>query len=61
MTTDEIAQNQKLLSLDSNLFKDWIDILEYADKVKYAKEPAELEKMKTDLASVKSLINSVEN
>ena len=61
MTTDEIAENQKLFSLDFNLFKDWIDILEYADKVKYAKEPAELKKMEKDLANIKSFINSVEN
>tara|TARA_Y100001970_G_C14202385_1_gene841879 strand:+ start:1368 stop:2231 length:864 start_codon:yes stop_codon:yes gene_type:complete len=61
MTTNEIIENQNLFSLDPTLFDNWIEILNYADKVKYAQELAKSKKMQADLYNIKSIINSIEN
>lgn len=61
MTTNEIIENQKLFSLDATLFDNWIEILNYADKVKYAQEMAKSKRMQADLHNLKSIINSIEN
>ena len=44
MNTKEIIDNRKLFILDDNLFNKWIEILVYADKVKYAQAFAEEKK-----------------
>ena len=61
MTTNQIAENRKLFSLDTKLFENWIEILNYADKVKYAQELAKSKKMQSDLFNIKSIINSLGN
>ena len=61
MTTNEIIENQKLFSLDAAIFDNWIEILNYADKVKYAQEVVKSKKMQADLYNIKSIINSIDN
>ena len=61
MTTNQIIENRKLFSLDATLFDNWIEILNYADKVKYAQELAKSKRMQADLHNLKSIINSIEN
>ena len=61
MNTKEIIDNRKLFILDDNLFNKWIEILVYADKVKYAQAFAEEKKMQTDLGNIRLIIDSQED
>lgn len=59
MTTDEIADNRHLIQIDENQLELWIDFLQKADKVKYAKELFAVEKMNSDMEKILNWINKI--
>ena len=59
MTTGEIAENKNLIQIDEVQLKLWIDFLQKADKVKYAKELYTVEKMKRDMEKIFEWINKI--
>ena len=59
MTTDEIADNRHLIQIDENQLELWIDLLQKADKVKYAKELFAVEKMNSDMEKILNWINKI--
>ena len=59
MTTGEIAENKNLIQIDEVQLKLWIDFLQKADKVKYAKELYTIEKMKRDMEKIFEWINKI--
>ena len=59
MTTDEIANNRHLIQIDEIQLELWIDFLQKADKVKYAKELFAVEKMNSDMEKILNWINKI--
>jgi hypothetical protein len=59
MTTHEIANNRHLIQIDENQLELWIDFLQKADKVKYAKELFSVEKMNSDMEKILNWINKI--
>lgn len=49
MTTEEIAQNRVMFPLENALFKSWLDLLQRADLIKYAKVIPESSVVQADL------------
>ena len=58
MTTDEIKLNQNIFLVNENIFSEWIVLLEKADLIKYAKQPASKSEMEKDK---KMALNIIEN
>ena len=59
MTTGEIANNKHLIKIDEIQLELWIDFLQKADKVKYAKELFTVEKMNSDMEKILNWINKI--
>ena len=59
MTTGEISENKDLIHIDEIQLEFWINFLQEADKVKYAKELYSVEKMNSDMKSILSWINEI--
>lgn len=59
MTTSEISENKDLIHIDEIQLEFWINFLQEADKVKYAKELYSVEKMNSDMKSILSWINEI--
>ena len=58
MTTDEIKLNKIIFLVNENIFSDWIELLEKADLIKFAKNEATLSEMEKDK---KRALNIIEN
>ena len=59
MTTGEIAENKNLIKIDEIQLEFWINFLQKADKVKYAKELYTVEKMNSDMEKIFTWINKI--
>ena len=59
MTTGEIAENKKLIQIDEIQLEFWINFLQKADKVKYAKELYTVEKMNSDMEKIFTWIKKI--
>ena len=59
MTTDEIKLNQNIFLVNKNIFFDWIFLLEKADLIKYAKQPATISEMEKDKKKALDIIENI--
>ena len=59
MTTEEIHGFKSLFPMDESQFSQWIQFLNEADMVKYAREIPSLEKMSVDKEKISSLIHQL--
>jgi len=59
MTTDEIKLNHNIFVVNKNIFSDWIILLEKADLIKYAKQPASLSEMEKDKKKALDIIENI--
>ena len=59
MTTDEIKLNQNIFLVDENIFSEWIVLLEKADLIKYAKQPASKSEMEKDKKKALDIIENI--
>jgi len=59
MTTEEIHGFRSLFPMDESQFSQWIQFLNEADMVKYAREIPSLEKMSVDKEKISSLIHQL--
>ena len=59
MTTDEIKLNQNIFLVNKNIFSDWIALLEKADLIKYAKQPASISEMEKDKKKALDIIENI--
>ena len=59
MTTDEIKLNQNIFLVNKNIFFDWIALLEKADLIKYAKQPATISEMEKDKQKALNIIENI--
>ena len=59
MTTEEIHRFRSLFPMDESQFSQWIQFLNEADMVKYAREIPSLEKMSVDKEKISSLIHQL--
>ena len=59
MTTEEIHGFRSLFPMDESQFSQWVQFLNEADMVKYAREIPNLEKMSVDKEKISSLIHQL--
>ena len=59
MTTDEIKFNHDIFLVNKNIFSDWIVLLEKADLIKYAKQPATISEMEKDKKKALDIIENI--
>ena len=59
MTTDEIKLNHNIFLVNKNIFSDWIVLLEKADLIKYAKQPASISEMEKDKKKALDIIENI--
>ena len=59
MTTDEIKLNHNIFFVNKNIFSDWIVLLEKADLIKYAKQPASISDMEKDKKKALDIIENI--
>ena len=59
MTTDEIKFNHDIFLVNKNIFSDWIILLEKADLIKYAKQPASISEMEKDKKKALGIIENI--
>ena len=59
MTTDEIKLSHKIFLVNKNIFSDWIVLLEKADLIKYAKQPASISEMEKDKKKALDIIENI--
>ena len=59
MTTDEIKLNHNNFLVNKNIFSDWIVLLEKADLIKYAKQPASISEMEKDKKKALDIIENI--
>ena len=59
MTTDEIKLNHNIFLVNKNIFSDWIVLLEKADLIKYAKQPASISEMEKDKEKALNIIENI--
>jgi len=59
MTTDEIKFNHDIFLVNKNIFSDWILLLEKADLIKYAKQPATISEMEKDKKKALDIIENI--
>ena len=59
MTTEEIHGFRSLFPMDESQFSQWVQFLNEADMVKYAREIPSLEKMSVDKEKISSLIHQL--
>ena len=59
MTTDEIKFNHDIFLVNKNIFSDWIVLLEKADLIKYAKQPATISEMEKDKKKALDIIENL--
>lgn len=59
MTTDEIKLNHNIFLVNKNIFSNWIILLEKADLIKYAKQPASVSEMEKDKKKALDIIENL--
>ena len=59
MTTDEIKLNKNIFLVNQNIFSDWIELLEKADLIKFAKNEATLSEMEKDKKRALKIIENI--
>ena len=59
MTTDEIKFNHDIFLVNKNIFTEWIILLEKADLIKYAKQPATISEMEKDKKKALDIIENI--
>ena len=59
MTTDEIKFNHDIFLVNKNIFSEWIILLEKADLIKYAKQPATISEMEKDKKKALDIIENI--
>ena len=59
MTTDEIKSNHDIFLVNKNFFSDWIILLEKADLIKYAKQPATISETEKDKKKALDIIENI--
>ena len=56
---DEIKLNPDIFLVNKNVFSDWILLLEKADLIKYAKQPATITEMEKDKKKALDIIENI--
>ena len=59
MTTDEIKLNHDIFLVNKNIFSEWIVLLEKADLIKYAKQPASISEIEKDKKKALDIIENI--
>jgi len=59
MTTEEIKFNHDIFLVNKNIFSNWIILLEKADLIKYAKQPATIFEMEKDKKKALDIIENI--
>ena len=59
MTTEEIKLNHNIFLVNKNIFSDWVILLEKADLIKYAKQPASISEMEKDKEKALDIIENI--
>ena len=61
MTTEEISQNKNIFELNDDIFSDWVNLLQKADLIKFAKKSTPISEMENDKSVALNIINNALN
>ena len=48
MTTEEISQNENIFEMNDDIFSEWVNLLQKADLIKFAKKSTPVTEMEDD-------------
>ena len=61
MTTEEISENENIFNMNDNIFSEWINLLQKADVIKFAKKSTPISEMENDRSLALNIINNALN
>lgn len=61
MTTEEIIENENIFNMNNDIFSEWVNLLQKADLIKFAKKSTPISEMENDKIVALNIINSALN
>jgi len=61
MTTEEISQNENIFEMNEDIFSEWVNLLQKADLIKFAKKLTPVTEMENDKHVAFKIINKALN
>ena len=61
MTTEEISQNENIFEMNDDIFSEWVNLLQKADLIKFAKKSTPISEMEDDKSEAMNIINNALN
>ena len=58
MTTEEISENENIFNMNDNIFSEWVNLLQKADLIKFAKKSTPISEMENDKSVAFNIINN---
>ena len=61
MTTEEISENKNIFNMNDDIFSEWVNLLQKADLIKFAKKSTPISEMENDKNVAFNIINNALN
>ena len=61
MTTEEISENENIFNMNDDIFSEWVNLLQKADLIKFAKKSTPISEMENDKNVAFNIINNALN
>ena len=61
MTTEEISENENIFNMNDDIFHEWVNLLQKADLIKFAKKSTPISEMENDKNVAFNIINNALN